>query len=205
MGKTETINGFKLAGPLSDARHIVIYALHLIDEAEKLGTPITRADLIRVTCRAFQVPESGYTWLGSPGPKSPLGKLYTRETQDKVYVMKMMEEGRQLLGTGLDYDELRTAQMHDIWERDKVFDYIKKGELYKLHQPGGGKSETVVVVDPRAPKGISVIKGDGSLSEGNSAVYFHHINCDAPCVPQACWSSDLVLVCMRKHHKKVAA
>lgn len=205
MGKTEMVNGFKLAGPLADARHIVIYALHLIDEAEKSGTPISRGDLVATACRAFSVAESGYTWLGSPGPKSPIDKLYTREKQGRVYVMKMMEEGRQLLGTGMNYDELRTAQTHDIWERDKVFDYIKKGELYKLHQPGGGKSETVVVVDPRAPWGISVIKGDGSLSKHNDVVYFHHLDCDAPCVPMACWSSVLVTECVRKHHKKVAA
>jgi len=205
MGKTEMVNGFKLAGPLADARHVVIYALHLIDEAEKLGTPISRGDLVEVACHAFYVAESGYSWLGSPGPKSPIDKLYTREKQGKVYVMKMMEEGRQLLGKGMNYEELRTAQMHNTWEKEGVFDYIKKGELYKLHTPGGGKYETVVVVDPRAPMGISVIMGDGSLSEHNHVIYFHHIDCDAACVPMACRGDRLVLDCVRKQRKKVAA
>ena len=90
MGKTEVINGFKVAGPMADARHVLIRAIHLIDEAERAGTPITRGDLIQRVCSEYHVFDSNYSWLGSPGPKSPIDKLYTREKQGKVFVMKMM-------------------------------------------------------------------------------------------------------------------
>ena len=175
MGKTEVINGYKLGGPLSDARHVLIHALHLIDEAEKAGNPITRGDLVSRACSAFSVSSANYSWLGSPGPKSPVDKLYTREKLDGVYVMKMMEEGRALLGTGLSFDDLWAGKMHERYEKEGVFKVIKVGDI--LNHRNINRVDPVVVVNTCGKRGVTVLKDNGTVDDVH-VTYLHALGCD---------------------------
>lgn len=197
MAKTTMIGNFKMAGELSDANMAVRLACTLIHEAEERGELIGRSDLVRKICTEYSVLDSNYSWLGSPGPKSPIGTLYDRVKGPKgTYVMKMLPLGIQFAGTAMNGHDFAKAKRQEHWRSKGVYDVVHTGGLYNVKFLDGKFVPATVTGESRL--GFTVVSGRGHTTD-LSIFQVHHIECeDADCSKHNAFVNE----CLTKKVKK---
>lgn len=194
MAKTTMIGNFKMAGELSDANMAVRLACTLIHEAEERGELISRGDLIEKICTEYSVFDSNYGWLGTPGPKSPIGTLYDRVKGPKgTYVMKMLPLGMPLVGTAMNGHDFARVKRQEHWRSKGVYDVVHTGELYNVNFYDGKFTPATVTGESRL--GFTIISGQGPRTD-LSIIQVHHIECeDVDCSKSR---STFINECLRK-------